>query len=699
MTKNNQRKSVFWSLFRLTLVFILAQISVIYFQGSFILSNNLALDFLHTQATQSDVVLWGWAQFAAAQLLLYALFLFFLWWLTRACAYFLSLQWSSTRLLALVLFAFAIVFLVFANMYYYPNSIFSFLPQALGPHFGAWLTPQNIHTIMFVSGAFLAIAALMAILGSLVWLFKNKTILSTLVLLILVGVGYVMYQHEQKSIASTATVINSKQPNVIIIGVDSLMPRTLTYFGAKQENLPNIDNWLQNATVFTHSLSPLARTSPAWVSILTGDDPKLTNARYNLTDPSQFTFKETIADLLKKRGYYTVFATDDRQFDQINEQFGFTTVVGPEQGLNDFLLSQINDFPLSNLMINLPISAWLFPYNYANRASGFSYYPQTFNKDLAKQIAERPKNQPFFLAVHFAMPHWPYYDATMPVDKITKKSDKTSEQMYLQSLTVADKQVAMLLDTLQQQGLLKNTLVIMLSDHGNTFAEPGDRITQKQYYQPSTAKAPFRFYSKNLAYGHGVDVLTLAQYHTLLAARYYNGKKQFVGSKKSVVSLIDITPTILDFLNIQSPYKMQGKSLLPLIDTAQEFNVSRPIFIETGFSLPTILSASPKAEEVLNQGIKYYQVIPKSGLVVVNPIYRDLIIKGKNRAVIDAPWMLAYYPNGNGTAALVLVNLRTHQWTTDMNSDFARSAPVIALAMQLKRFYGDEITLPNLGHA
>jgi len=696
MAKNNQHKSVFWPIFRLTLVFILAQLALIYFQTDFILKDNPALDFLRTQASQSEMIFWGWVRFAVIQIILYAIFIFTLWWLTRASAYFLKLRWSATRLLALILFAFAVIFLLSANLYYFPNSLFSFYPAALGTHFNSLLSPQHVHTIMFISGAFIGIVGIMAIFGSLLWFLHHRTVLGTLLLVSVALSGYALYVKDAKQ-TTVAAFTQTKRPNVIIISVDSLMPRTLQYFGAKQENMPTVDAWLKQATVFTHSLTPLARTSPAWASILTGDYPKKTNIRYNLTDPKDFTIPETVADILKKHGYYTVFATDDRQFNQINEQFGFTKIIGPEQGLNDFLLSQLNDLPLSNLMLNLPISEWLFPYNYANRASAFSYYPKTFNKELNKQIATFPKNQPLFFSVHFAIAHWPLYDATMPFKNANKKDVMPAKQRYLDSLKIADTQVASVLEILKQQGFLDNALVIMLSDHGNTFAETGDRVTQQQNYLPNPADAPHQFYTNNLAYGHGVDVLTLPQNHVLLAAKYYNDQPQYIGKKSSVTSLVDVTPTILDFLHINSPYQMQGKSLIPLMNTNQEFSVPRSIFLESGFALPSILSSTPKAEEVLNQGIKYYSVIPETGFVAVNPTYKDFIILGKNRAVVNAPWMLAYYPNSNGAASLVLVNLQTRQWTTDMNSDFARSAPVIALAMQLKRFYGNEIALPHLG--
>ena len=209
-------------------------------------------------------------------------------------------------------------------------------------------------------------------------------------------------------------------------------------------------------------------------------------------------------------------------------------------------------------------------------------------------------------------------------------------------------------------------------------------------------KPPFRFYTPNLAHGHGTDVLTLPQYHTVLAMRYFGGQKQFIGSKNTVVSLIDIAPTILNFLNLKSPYKMQGVSLLSLVNTSNDTLQPRPIFIETGFTLPGILSATPKAEVVLNEGISYYQVIPENGHMIINPIYAPMIIKGKNRAIISPPWMLAFYPNQNQAGKLVLINMITKEWTTNLTSKFAQQSPLRALATQLKRFYGNEINMPNL---
>lgn len=116
----------------------------------------------------------------------------------------------------------------------------------------------------------------------------------------------------------------------------------------------------------------------------------------------------SIAWMLKRQGYTTIYATDDRRFNNIDKEFGFEEVIGPKLGINDVILGTSNDLPLSNLLINFRISSWLFPYNYSNRASYFSYYPQTFTTKLKHDLASDVHTMPVFLGVHFTLPHWPY---------------------------------------------------------------------------------------------------------------------------------------------------------------------------------------------------------------------------------------------------------------------------------------------------
>lgn len=693
MAKNEtHHKTVVGPIFRLTLIFFLSQIAIVFYLKQIYFS-DMTLEFLKTQALSSGYVLLGWGWFALMQLLLYAVFIFILWFLARTSGYLLNLSWDNTRLLGVIIFLVALLFLLFANTYYFPNSIFSFWPLFIKTQFHLTFSSSILYGITLIFGALLCIFVIMSCLGVLRWLVKHPLIFILLLIIAAVCIGYFYYVKNKDP--SAIPMAQKNAPNIILIGIDSLRPNDLTYFGEKTERMPTVDDFLKHSTVFAHALTPSARTSPAWASILTGNDPKITNVQFNLTNPKYFNISQTLGDILKKHGYYTVYATDDRLFNQINEAFGFQKIIGPKMGMNGFLFSQLNDFPLSNLVINFPVSKILFPYNYINRGSAVTYYPQTFDAVLTKKINAFPKTKPLFLAVHFALPHWPYYDATIPAPKKFANTAAPVDVMktYYQTLPATDAQINHLLTLLKQEGYLNNTLVILLSDHGNSFGMPHDRITQKQNYVPAGTTPPFQFYTENLSYGHGTDVLTLEQYHIVLAARLFSNASQFVGKKTSVTSLIDIMPTVLNFLNISANKPMQGISLLPLITSSAELNQPRSVFIESEFSLPGLLSATPKAEVVLNQGIPYYEVICKTGMLTMNPVYVPMVIKGKNRAVISVPWMLAYYPHFNEPGTLVLVNLVTKQWTTDMHSAFATSAPVAGLETQLKQFYDNDITL------
>lgn len=53
---------------------------------------------------------------------------------------------------------------------------------------------------------------------------------------------------------------------------------------------------------------------------------------------------------LSELGYYNVLAADERRFSNMDEYLGFDKVVGPENGALDFLLGELLDIPLVNVM-------------------------------------------------------------------------------------------------------------------------------------------------------------------------------------------------------------------------------------------------------------------------------------------------------------------------------------------------------------
>src|SRR3989338_2547958 len=181
--------------------------------------------------------------------------------------------------------------------------------------------------------------------------------------------GFIM--HHKTAMADAAT---PEKPNIILIGIDSLRPDFLGFFGYAQIS-PHIDQFLDHATVFSESLTPLARTFPSWVSMLTGVYPKLNTIRTNLGDQSHLQFNTTLPAILRQHGYKTIFATDETRFSNIDQRYCFDETVTPPIGFNDFLLGTLNDFPLSNLVVNTTLGKYLFPHTYANRAVFETYEP------------------------------------------------------------------------------------------------------------------------------------------------------------------------------------------------------------------------------------------------------------------------------------------------------------------------------------
>jgi len=197
----------------------------------------------------------------------------------------------------------------------------------------------------------------------------------------------------------------AQQPNIIVIGLDSLSPVHLDHHPGA---MPALEKQLREATVFSQALTPLARTFPAWTSVLTAKYPVSSGARFNLTALEQVETGVTLPKLLQARGYATVYAQDERKFNNIDERFGFDAVIGPAAGAAEFVLTLFADHPVANLALLTPWAQPLFPYIAMNRASLVHYAPDEFVAAITKQLAT-DADKPLFLAAHFCLAHYPVH--------------------------------------------------------------------------------------------------------------------------------------------------------------------------------------------------------------------------------------------------------------------------------------------------
>ena len=695
----------------LTILFILAQLSffMIHYNVTELVDSLVNSSLL--QAISYPVVFFPILLFIFIQLIAYCLWASWLAFITISNGELFKLSNIVTYGLGIIFWVVGMIAMLSLNFHYFPGSFF-----AEPFYYSLWLNKSN-HFILIVLLIILTTATLLAYINY--FYYKRHLFFGGIFLLFGLVVGIVWF-YNYFLLFTVRAPYHQTKPNIIMIGLDSLRPDFTGYFGHPTIHTPNIDHFLQTGVTVTQAYTPLARTFPAWVSILTGKYPKHTGARNNLVDIRQLAIKDTLAKRLQQAGYETIYATDEKRFSNITKEYGFDQVIGPSMGINDFLLGGLTDFPMSNLLLKLPIARFLFPYQYANRAASVTYNPNDFLQLV--DYALKQVHQPLFLAIHLCLSHWPFTWAgdNQPIHFIMP-------ERYTSSVEAIDRQLGDLLHILKKNKILDHSFIVLLSDHGTTLGLPHDRFIEKKNYvgdlqqtkkitMARLSAAPhdsldFKHdYTMETSYGQATDVLSLKQYQIVLALKSTNSMPHEI---KSFTLLMDIAPTILDYLKLPPLENADGLSFISAFstqDTSLHSLRKRFFFIETGDTLSEIETDDIHIEKVVQRKLNVYQVNAQNGLLFINPNNEKYIIQAKQRAILQGNWMLVYYPRTIQTTFshlsfstkliptmkwmkpyYVLVDLKSGAWTMDMTLPLVQRAPIAELKLKLKGFYGDEI--------
>lgn len=475
------------------------------------------------------------------------------------------------------------------------------------------------------------------------------------------------------------SVIHGDKPNVFIIGIDSVRIDVVGALGAPESLTPNLDKLLEGGAVFHTAYTPIARTYPSWLGILSGRYPIGSGARVNLMAQEGVDKQALLPVALRESGYRTLYGMDERRFSSIDETYGFDQVVGPPTGIRDFLAQGLRDNPLLNLLVSSPMGRYLLPYHYSNRALDMTYKPADFHRLLSEALSGGVRyevstgfRRPLFMTTHFCLPHWPY--AWGEEDAIKK----TPLKHYQAAVRRADTQVADLVRELRAGGYLENAIVVLLSDHGEAHGLPSDM--------------PFRLDGLPMkpAWGHGTNVLSPTQNRVVLGFVGFGPQAARIraASHEEVVTLLDVAPTVASLLDIELPWRSDGRSLTELL-AGQAGLAESPVFLESEFDLPGVNQANPDVRRLLLEGVGYYHLTSQGRVELTNEALVP-IIQAKQRAVIDGDMVLAIYPH-HQKARMLLVNQASGQ-AREMEQASCRIEPVCAhLLLRLESFYGAEI--------
>lgn len=400
----------------------------------------------------------------------------------------------------------------------------------------------------------------------------------------------------------------SSQPDVIVLGIDSLRPDLLRAYGEiPTAVMPEVDGALASMVRFDDVLTPLARTFVSYTSVLKGQNPRTHGVRFNLYPRTEFSTGDSLASRMQRLGYHTVMAMDESRFANFDESFGFNDIVMPEAGALDFILGSSFDLLGTNFLLKLPLLHRLFPHVSGNRAAYTTYLPVDHPERVGRALAAVPAEMPLFLISHLCLPHWPYeqrntFAGESEADLEALAASYDVSLPYLRALRSADHQFSATLAQLRSAGRLDNAVLVIMSDHGESFGGPRDSLSEEGGS------------GRRVSFGHGGFALSDRQNRVVLGMqRFENGRPIWASRNVSGdVSLIDLAPSLLDALGADAELArgFEGESLLPVLANERQAAPSRPRFVESGLRSAGAEKAQVNEGEVAREMSHLYRATP-----------------------------------------------------------------------------------------
>jgi len=353
--------------------------------------------------------------------------------------------------------------------------------------------------------------------------------------------------------------------NIIIIVSDSFRYDNLSCYGNTDIATPNLDRLSESSVIFDNAYPDGLPTMPVRASIFTGNYT-LTNRFWDRLMPSDVTLPE----ILDEYGYTNAMITDTYHLFKPNMNYhrGFhhwDWIRGQEadawmlkkhdRDWNKFAKPEMKETISIKILDRYfrNVSKWKEEQDWSTA--------QVFIRAANLLDEIKDSDGPFFLYTDCFDPHepweppWKYIERYIDPDykgtflikpKMGERDWLTDEELahlknlYNAEVTFVDNWVGHLLDKIESLGFMDDSLIFFLSDHGHPFGEHNVLLKRSDQLYSELVRIPFM-------------------------VRFPKG--EFGGKRvKGLVNLVDIFPSIMDFLgyDMETEY-VQGKSLMPLV--------------------------------------------------------------------------------------------------------------------------------------
>ena len=262
------------------------------------------------------------------------------------------------------------------------------------------------------------------------------------------------------------------KPNILLVTIDTLRRDRLGCYGYTMDTTPFLDGLAKEGLMYKNVITPVPYTDPSHASILTSLHPLTHQVLANSRALSN-NF-ETIAEVLKENGYYTIGAVGAGL---LAGKYNFN------QGFDSF-----------SDRWDPTIKDWEGTVKYFN--GKWQRVAKSVNQSLENQVnqyLEKSKEKPLFIWVHYYDPHFPYIDR----EEIVLKQKKKQWIAYDKEVRYTDNYIKMLYEFLEKKGLTERMVTCITADHGEQLGEHGYGMEHTDFYT-ETIMVPLIFQGFNI---------------------------------------------------------------------------------------------------------------------------------------------------------------------------------------------------------
>ena len=349
---------------------------------------------------------------------------------------------------------------------------------------------------------------------------------------------------DEKKAASSAVPPVQK---ILVVLVDALRADKLGCYGFSEPTSPAIDRLASESVLFenVHSASPW--TAPSFGTLFTGVSPTVHGAG-KMLGRNKNGGKEvhgvnigglrsdlpTLAELMPK---------SMKKAAVINNSF-VCRELGYARGFDefDFQIARLTSYRTADQVTDAAIR-WLKE----NRDSPFFYFLHYFDPHI--QYAPPPKYLPMFAPDKPRRIGYPFVDHASARDGSLNPND--AEKAFIRGLyhgevRFVDDEFSRLLDYMKKVGLMDDTWIVFISDHGEELFEHGS-FDHGHRYEEEVTRVPWIIRAPGGTWHAGERVTPN-------------------------VSHVDVFATLLELAGVSAPEHAEGESVLPLIAGAAHAN-------------------------------------------------------------------------------------------------------------------------------